>query len=435
MRRALVFLPVIFLLAVGCKAPHVPAAAAVPLTQMRPPYDPTLLPKTLAFHESRLKENPRSALNLNFLAADYNQLCRQTGDIADTLRAEQFARRSLQIRTAHNVSAYHHLALSLFTQHRFQESLNIAQFVAAQTPDDIQAAYLVAENQTELGDYAAAEKTMQGSQAHLDDPFGMALRARLLEVNGQPEGALAQMERARDAAAKNFDIPRDSLAWFVMRVGDLQAAQGQAGKAETSYRTALELFPNDQRTLTGLARLSAGRGDWKATLDWGQKAANVVPTPEVIALLGDAYRALNRPKEAEEQYRLIAAMSRLAKAQGVVYDRQRALFLADHDRDLDEALKLARKELKARHDIYAYDTLAWVCLKKGLLPEAQQAIDTALAHNTQDAKLLYHAGMIAAKRGDKAQAKTYLARALARNPYFLPFAPQQARATLIACGG
>lgn len=389
----------------------------------------------MAFHEKRLKETPRSAMELNFLAENFNQLGRETGDIADTFRAEQLARRSLKVRTYHNDSAYYALALSLFTQHRFHESLEIGKHLAAQSPDDLHAAYLIAENQTELGDYVEAEKTMKGVHPHLDDPFGMVLRARLLEMNGQSDAARTQLERARDAAAQNIDIPRENLAWFCMRVGDLQAARGRMELAEQSYREALALFPNDQRTLTALTRLSAARGDWAATLTWGQQAANIVPTPEVIALLGDAYRTQGKMKEADAQYALLETMHRLDRAQGGVYDRQRALYLADHDRGLDEALLLARKELKARHDIYAYDTLAWVCCKKGLYAEAGKAIDVALAHNRQDAKILYHAGIIAAKRGDKANAKLYLTQALAINAYFLPLAPAQARTVLTALGG
>ncbi len=435
MRHISLYIPAVLLLANGCSQRTAPVTPPLSLVSLRPDYDPTLLPKTMAFHEKRLKETPNSAMELNFLAANYNQLCRETGDIADTFRAEQLARRSLKVRTNHNATAFYTLANSLFTQHRFLEALAIGKALAARSSDDLQAAYLMVENQTELGDYAEAEKTLQGTQPHLDDPFGMVLRARLLEMNGQAGAALTQLERARDAAAQNIDIPRENLAWFCMRVGDLQAVQGQVVPAEKSYQEALALFPNDQRTLTALTRLSAARGDWAATLSWGQKAANIVPTPEVVALLGDAYKAQGNLQEANAQYALLETMHHLDRAQGGVYDRQRALYLADHDLRLDEALALARKELKMRHDVYAYDTLAWVCCKKGLYEEAEQAIDKALAHNNQDPKLLYHAGMIAAERGEKPKAKQYLTQALSINAYFLPFAPSQARSVLTTLGG
>ena len=54
------------------------------------------------------------------------------------------------------------------------------------------------------------------------------------------------------------------------------------------------------------------------------------------------------------------------------------------------------------------------------LDEAQAAIKDALRLGTRDAKLFYHAGMIARARGDAASARDYLQRALKLNPQFDP---------------
>ena len=148
----------------------------------------------------------------------------------------------------------------------------------------------------------------------------------------------------------------------------------------------------------------------------------------LLPVVGDAYAATKDTPEAQRQYQMVDAFS--DPSQGILYDRQRALFLADHGRNLDEALARARADLSARHDIYAYDTFAWACYKKGKITEASKAIAKAMALHTQDALLFYHAGMIANARGDKAQAKADLSQALAINPYFQPFAPVEARKTL-----
>jgi len=63
--------------------------------------------------------------------------------------------------------------------------------------------------------------------------------------------------------------------------------------------------------------------------------------------------------------------------------------------------------MTVRHDVYAWDTLAWVCFQKGLLREADAAIQKAMARGTQDARLFYHAGRIAEAMGDHAQAATF----------------------------
>ena len=95
-----------------------------------------------------------------------------------------------------------------------------------------------------------------------------------------------------------------------------------------------------------------------------------------------------------------------------------ALFLADHDLRLPEALELARKELEARRDIYTYDVLAWALYKNGQAREAQAAMTEAQRLGTQDARLLFHAGMIHRALGEHEAARAALARALSLNPHF-----------------
>jgi len=105
---------------------------------------------------------------------------------------------------------------------------------------------------------------------------------------------------------------------------------------------------------------------------------------------------------------------------GTLYNRLFALFLADHDLKAEEAYADAKKEYETRRDIYGADALAWTALKAGKLDEAQSAIKDALRLGTRDARLFYHAGMIARARGDAASARDYLQRALKLNPQFDP---------------
>ena len=83
-----------------------------------------------------------------------------------------------------------------------------------------------------------------------------------------------------------------------------------------------------------------------------------------------------------------------------VYDRTLALYLAGSGDDPSRALELAQAEISGRKDVYGYDALAWALLANHRPAEADTAMTTALAFGTHDAKLLYHAGMIAAALGD-----------------------------------
>jgi tetratricopeptide (TPR) repeat protein len=111
-------------------------------------------------------------------------------------------------------------------------------------------------------------------------------------------------------------------------------------------------------------------------------------------------------------------VDQLALAAGEKTNRNLAIIYADLDRRLDRALELVREELKVRQDVYTYDALAWVLYKQKKYGEAQQATERSLKMGTAEPSFSYHAGMIAAAQGRKAEARTHLERALAMNPKF-----------------
>ncbi|RYX80301.1 hypothetical protein EON83_29230 [bacterium] len=426
-------------------------ATPVPVVVARPAYDPAAVQKTLEFYAAQTRYDAGNATFKALLAAQYLESYRETGDSADATRAEQAARASLAIRTHANSAAYFQLSRALLTQHRFPEALTIARRAAALDPVGLREC---ADIEIEVGDYSSAQRDITASRkevaasAHAialargnaipatadDDPAFLALVSRLNELRGDSKGQLALLARAVKLADANPDMPAQSVAWFHERLGRCLAMMGRLDEAEKTYLEGLSVFPRDYRTMAALAHLSAARGDWKKTLEWGQKAANIVPAPETLALLGDAYQALGETQKATVQFRLVEQIGALSKAQGVIYDRQHALFYADHGRNLTEAVQLARGELRVRHDIYTYDTLAWTLFKAGRLSEASANAKRALAFGTRDASLYFHAGMIAAAQGQNSLAQTYLQRALEINPFFHPTQPAMARATLARLG-
>jgi Flp pilus assembly protein TadD len=95
----------------------------------------------------------------------------------------------------------------------------------------------------------------------------------------------------------------------------------------------------------------------------------------------------------------------------VLANRELALFYADHGIKLPEALELAQKELEVRHDIYTWDTLAWVLYKNGRFQDAAKTMNKALALHTKDPLLLFHAGMIYHALAEDSEAEDFLTRA------------------------
>jgi Flp pilus assembly protein TadD len=84
--------------------------------------------------------------------------------------------------------------------------------------------------------------------------------------------------------------------------------------------------------------------------------------------------------------------------------------------------------------VFVADALAWTYYKNGRYGDARRVVAKALAQRTRDASLLFHAGMIHAKLGDRVTAQRQLAQALSLNPAFDPIDAPTAVATLAELG-
>jgi Flp pilus assembly protein TadD len=78
--------------------------------------------------------------------------------------------------------------------------------------------------------------------------------------------------------------------------------------------------------------------------------------------------------------------------------------------------------------VLAEDTLAWALARSGRWAQARAAARKAVRETTPDARLQYHAGVIALESGDRAEAARRLALAL--NPRFHPVDADDARERL-----
>jgi tetratricopeptide (TPR) repeat protein len=111
-----------------------------------------------------------------------------------------------------------------------------------------------------------------------------------------------------------------------------------------------------------------------------------------------------------------------------------ARYYADHDRELTRALAIAEAEYKARPNVFAADTLAWVYYKNGRYDDARRTIEEALHAKTPDAAFLFHAGMISERLSDRPSAQRFLYQALSLNPAFHPVDARTATDALARLG-
>src|SRR5262245_59707461 len=370
----------------------------------------------IAYLHSILRRNPRDARALHRLGDAYIRKARETGDVAYFQRAERAIRESLEL-TPDNAGAARHLAYVLYSLHDFDGAAGEARRALALDETDRHAYGVLGDALLEVGKYTEGEMAYRRMMELGTDAYGYARRAGLKSVHGDPDGAIADLERAV-ADGRTSGLQAESLAWMLWQLGAEHADLGRLDRADVAFTNALATYPGYHRALAGLAHVQAARSRFDEAVVLYLKALAVIPQPEYAAALGDVLVASGRPAEARKHYELVEYIGQLDAVNQVLYNRELAYFYADHDVKLDTALQLAHRELTVRQDIYAYDLLAWTLTKNGRHAEAQAAMISALRLGTQDARLFYHAGMIAHALGDADQARTHLERALALNPQF-----------------
>lgn len=381
----------------------------------------------IALFEQRVERDPYSTVDWSWLAGTLIQRGRETGNGADFVRAEEAARRSLQLGEDHNTATLQTLGASLLDQHRFADARAVAEVLVELEPDNAPYRAFLGEIQLETGDYSAARTTFGALQSWRTDFAVAPVLARWAEVDGRPADAVELLRPLRDQANARLDLGRGEAAWFYLRLGTLAFEQGQAKQAEQEWQDGLAIRPNDYRILAALARLEAGRGNWQRATELGERAIAEVLDPATLGLLSEVAAAQGDAAKAEEY---AAVMEVSVSGQPGVLHRQWALFLLDRDRRVDEVAAQAAAEVRSRPDVFTYDLLAWARYKQGRFAEAQSALTSAQRLGTRDAEMHFHAGMIQRALGNREAAREALRAALDINPYFHPTHPATARAVL-----
>jgi tetratricopeptide (TPR) repeat protein len=375
--------------------------------------------------EAVIKRAPDRAEGYNMLAAAYLQKARETGDFGFNARVEAALKHSLEI-APDDFDAMKLQATLLLAYHRFQEALEVARRAQAARPDNADVYGAITDALVELGDYQGAIEAAQKMVDLRPDTASYSRVSYLRALHGDTEGAIEAMRVAVRAADPRSP---ESVAWCRVHLGLELMNAGRLREAEREFDEALKVFPDYHLALAAKARARVSAGDAAAALELYRQSEERVPLPDTAIARGDLLAQLGRADEAKKEYALAEFIERNGTSAGT-YSRQLALFLADHDLKLDEALAIARREREARKDIYTSDALAWCLFKKGLLREAKESMDEALRLGTRDARLFYHAGMIADALGDRRAARQYLQLALKTDSSFNVLQADSAKRTL-----
>ncbi len=381
--------------------------------------------------QGKVSHNTKSPAAFAELGAAYLQRARETGDVSDYQLSEDALARSLDLVSS-DFSAgalMGTMAEVCMGEHRFADALVWSQKALALGSGDVSPFAIAGDAYADMGEYrksgeAYARLTPRDMTLSPRAAYARDSRISYLKfIAGDTPGAVALMNVAVSEGLEAH-LPAENLAWLYYELGEYNTQAGEAGIANAAYLASLTVEPGNYRALAGMAKLRSNQGRPEEAIALYQKAIAIVPMPIFVAELGDLYARSGNPKEAEKQFKLVVYIGLLGHINQVLHNRDLALFYADHDTRVPEALELAKKEFEVRQDVYTWDALAWALLKSGKFAEARVASDKALQFGTRDALLLYHSGVIDDRLGHPDRARAQLKEALRINPHFhLIYAP------------
>ncbi|MES3032525.1 MAG: hypothetical protein V4813_00860 [Gemmatimonadota bacterium] len=391
-------LPGVALFAVGLAC----LAAREPVTTVSAPlvrFDTTHLSESdvrdrdIAFYDRRVSADPQGAADRVTLASLLLSRSRHSGSTADLARAESLATASVALRTVRNAHALEVLASVQMARHAFRDAHRAAAAADSIEPGNASHLALLGEIELELGEYAAADSHFRAVRTTRDQFTVGARLARWYELTGRSARARTILQDAITAVDLRDDLPREQVAWFHYRLGELELRVGRLAAADSAFQRGLVRNPDDIRLLGGLARTALARHDWKAAAAYGDRATLIQLDPATLGVVSEAYAALGDSTQATS---FAGAMAASALSEGNAMHRAWGMHLLDHGTPAQraEVLRRARADIRERSDVYGHDMLAWALYRDGQLDAARREMALAVAQGTEDVMLDRHAQVL-----------------------------------------
>jgi tetratricopeptide (TPR) repeat protein len=386
------------------RKPPVRNAAAAPIGPAvgmpgGPPTSASGLRERITEMEERLRTHPDDAGAAVLLADALLRQARATNDARPTSRASEILKSVLNEDPV-QYDALRMLGAIDLSQHRFRDALGVADRARELRPTDAWNYGVMGDALIELGEY---DKAFQAFDTMMSIRPGAAAYARVSyarELRGDLQGALQAMEFAEKSTP-----PQDpeAQAWYATHIGELYLKMGALDESNRAFRRAAFDFPNYPLAMIGQGKVKVAQGDHDGALALYVEQIKRTPTLDLAARIGDLYAEAGKTSESEHYYQLAEDLAGPPIAQT---EANLALFLADHNRKLEEALKIAETVASTRQDIFTEDALAWTYFKLGRLDQAAVASARALRTGTKDDRLLRRAAQIRAAKRNRVSAGT-----------------------------
>jgi tetratricopeptide (TPR) repeat protein len=384
------------------------------------------LPSVIARLQDHLRTQPRDAAAWATLGLAYVEQARLTADSSYYPKAAGVLDRSLRVQPRDNEPALTGRAALAAARHDFAGALRLADQALSVNAYAARPLAVRVDALVELGRLDDAYAAVR----HADQIRpGIPIFTRYAYVL-QLRGHAHQAERVLSRAAESASSPGD-VAYVETQLGDLAWSRGDLETAGRRYAAALRAAPAYLLALDGRAKVNAARGDIAAAIRDREALVGRAPLPGFSAALGELYESRGQGDRAREQYAVVSAWGRLARANGVATDLETAIVEADHG-DRAAALRAARVEWSRRHSPLVADALAWALHQNGQDREALTYAKRAASTGYANALFDYHRGMIEKALGRRIAARRSLAAALRLNSHFSPLWSPRAKTALEA---
>jgi tetratricopeptide (TPR) repeat protein len=352
-----------------------------------PPTSPDGLRERIADMEDRLQSRPNDAAAAMLLSDALLRQARATNDGRPANRAATVLGAVLKDDPG-QYDALRLIGAVYLSQHRFRNAFDAARRARDLRPDDAWNYGVMGDALVELGEYDRAFEAFDTMVSMRPGADGYARISYARELRGDLAGALDVMELAASATSPH---DAEAKAWYMAQTGELYLRMGRIADAERAYRHAAFFYPNYPHAIIGLGKAKAARGEHDAALQIYVDQLRRTPTLDLAARIGDILADQGAAAESERYYQLAEALAGPPPAQT---EASFALFLADHDRKLADALSIAETVAATRHDIVTDDAVAWALFKVNRVDEAFGWSKRALRTGTRDERILAHAAAI-----------------------------------------
>jgi tetratricopeptide (TPR) repeat protein len=366
-----------------------------------PPTTTSGLQQRIDEMDARLRAQPDDTGAAVLLADALLRQARATTDSRPAGRASEVLNAVLKEHPGH-YDALRMLGAIYLSQHRFPDALEVARRSRDLRPDDGWNYGVMGDAQVELGEYSGAFDAFDRMMALRPNAAAYARVAYARELQGDVQGALEAMQMAAKATAPSDP---EAQAWYAAQTGELYLKLHKLDDADREFRRAVFVFPNYPLAVVGHGKVQAARGDREGALTIYLEQLKRTPTLDLAARIGDLYAARGDAAKSEHYYQLAEDLAGPGVTQT---EANLALYLADHDRKLSEAVTIAETVVAIRHDIFTEDALAWAYYKVGRFEDARAASQRALRTGTHDEAMLARAARI------RAAARPVIARVSSR---------------------